>query len=122
MAKEALAAADRVRDPGIQHEMILMAARYMAMAERVENWATVDGSPPGCPTRAEKGNRMTSTRTSSCNCGAIRIEARGQPVRVGLCHCTTCRKESGAPFTHKRHLASRQRDDPGRHRELERCD
>jgi hypothetical protein len=29
----------------------------------------------------------------------MRIEARGQPVRVGLCHCTTCRKESGAPFT-----------------------
>ena len=42
---------------------------------------------------------MTSTRTATCNCGAIRIETRGQPVRVGLCHCTTCRKESGAPFT-----------------------
>jgi hypothetical protein len=42
---------------------------------------------------------MTSTRTATCNCGAIRLEARGQPVRVGLCHCTTCRKESGAPFT-----------------------
>jgi hypothetical protein len=38
-------------------------------------------------------------RTASCNCGAIRIKARGEPVRVGLCHCTTCRKESGAPFT-----------------------
>ena len=38
-------------------------------------------------------------RTASCNCGAIRIEARGQPVRIGLCHCTTCRKGSGAPFT-----------------------
>ena len=40
MAKEALAAVDRVREPGVQHEMILMAARYMAMAERIENWAT----------------------------------------------------------------------------------
>ena len=38
-------------------------------------------------------------RTASCNCGAIRIEVRGNPVRVGLCHCTTCRKESGAPCT-----------------------
>ena len=38
-------------------------------------------------------------RTASCNCGAIRIEARGQPVRIGLFHCTTCRKGSGAPFT-----------------------
>ena len=42
---------------------------------------------------------MPDTRTASCNCGAIRIEVRGQPVRVGLCHCMTCRKESGAPFT-----------------------
>ena len=40
MAKEALAVADRARDPGVQHEMILMAARYMAMAERIEDWAT----------------------------------------------------------------------------------
>ena len=38
-------------------------------------------------------------RTARCNCGAIRIEARGQPVRIGLCHCITCRKGSGAPFT-----------------------
>jgi hypothetical protein len=42
---------------------------------------------------------MINTRTASCNCGAIRIETRGEPVRVGLCHCTTCRKSSGAPFT-----------------------
>jgi hypothetical protein len=42
---------------------------------------------------------MPDTRTASCNCGAIGIEARGQPVRVGLCHCTTCRKGGGAPFT-----------------------
>lgn len=42
---------------------------------------------------------MPETRTASCNCGAIRIEVRGQPMRVGLCHCTTCRKASGAPFT-----------------------
>jgi hypothetical protein len=26
-------------------------------------------------------------RTASCNCGVIRIEARGQPVRIGLCYC-----------------------------------
>jgi hypothetical protein len=42
---------------------------------------------------------MPDTRTASCNCGSIRIETRGQPVRVGLCHCTTCRKGGGAPFT-----------------------
>jgi len=34
MAEEALAVASRTKDPGVQREMILMAARYMAMAER----------------------------------------------------------------------------------------
>lgn len=42
MAKEALTVADRMRDSGIRHEMILMAARYMAMAARVENWEAAD--------------------------------------------------------------------------------
>ena len=42
MAKEALAVADRMRDPGVQREMILMAARYMAMVARVEDWAAAD--------------------------------------------------------------------------------
>jgi hypothetical protein len=33
-----------------------------------------------------------------CACGAVRIAARGDPYRVGLCHCLTCRKRHGAPF------------------------
>lgn len=33
-----------------------------------------------------------------CLCGAVRIEARGQPDRVGLCHCLDCRKHHGAVF------------------------
>jgi hypothetical protein len=37
-------------------------------------------------------------RTASCNCGAVRIETRGEAARVGLCHCLTCRKESGGLF------------------------
>ena len=37
-------------------------------------------------------------RRGGCNCGKVRIEVRGEPVRVGLCHCLTCRKETGGPF------------------------
>lgn len=33
-----------------------------------------------------------------CLCGAVRLEATGRPVRVGLCHCLDCRKHHGAPF------------------------
>jgi hypothetical protein len=28
----------------------------------------------------------------------VRVEARGEPHRVGVCHCLTCRKAHGAPF------------------------
>lgn len=33
-----------------------------------------------------------------CSCGAVRYRLRGSPFRVGLCHCTLCRKESGSAF------------------------
>lgn len=38
------------------------------------------------------------TRQGGCNCGRVRLEIRGVPSRVGLCHCLTCRKETGGPF------------------------
>ncbi len=36
--------------------------------------------------------------TGGCLCGAVRVEAVGEPHRVGLCHCLDCRKHSGALF------------------------
>lgn len=36
--------------------------------------------------------------SGGCLCGALRIVARGQPWRVGLCHCLDCRKHHGALF------------------------
>lgn len=36
--------------------------------------------------------------TGGCLCGAVRIEARGAPLRVGLCHCLDCRKRTGTLF------------------------
>ena len=37
--------------------------------------------------------------SGGCLCGQVRIVARGDPLRVGLCHCTDCRQESGSAFT-----------------------
>lgn len=36
-------------------------------------------------------------REGGCACGAVRYVATGGPLRVGLCHCLTCRKRHGAP-------------------------
>lgn len=38
------------------------------------------------------------TLTGGCLCGNVRLEAKGQPYRVGLCHCLDCRKAHGALF------------------------
>jgi hypothetical protein len=35
-------------------------------------------------------------RTGGCNCGQVNFEVSGPPVRVGLCHCRVCRKETGS--------------------------
>ncbi|MBN8868190.1 MAG: GFA family protein [Solirubrobacterales bacterium] len=36
--------------------------------------------------------------TGGCLCGDVRIEATGDPYRVGICHCLDCRKHHGALF------------------------
>ena len=41
---------------------------------------------------------VETTRRGGCNCGKVRLEVHGEPIRTGLCHCLTCRKETGAPF------------------------
>lgn len=40
---------------------------------------------------------MTSV-SGGCLCGAVRLFARADPYRVGICHCLDCRKHHGALF------------------------
>ena len=43
---------------------------------------------------------MTGTSdkaTGGCMCGAVRFEATGAPLSTNYCHCTSCRKHTGAP-------------------------
>jgi hypothetical protein len=37
-------------------------------------------------------------RTGGCACGAVRYEARGDPVRISVCHCKDCQLRSGSAF------------------------
>lgn len=34
-----------------------------------------------------------------CRCGAVRFVARAEPSYLSYCHCTDCRKATGAPVT-----------------------
>ena len=35
-------------------------------------------------------------RNGGCSCGQVRYAVEGDPVRVGVCHCTSCRQETGS--------------------------
>jgi hypothetical protein len=35
-----------------------------------------------------------------CRCGRVTYAVRGGPTRIGICHCTDCRHESGSAFTY----------------------
>ncbi|HYC95579.1 MAG TPA: GFA family protein [Sphingomicrobium sp.] len=38
------------------------------------------------------------TNTASCRCGQLRATVTGDPVRVSVCHCLSCKKRSGSAF------------------------
>jgi hypothetical protein len=39
----------------------------------------------------------TRVYTGECFCGAICVEARGEPEAMGYCHCESCRQWSASP-------------------------
>lgn len=41
-----------------------------------------------------------------CLCGAIRYRAAAPPLRAVICHCSMCRKHTGAPIASFVHFAS----------------
>src|SRR5437764_15283371 len=47
------------------------------------------------------GLTMTETKaggTGGCLCGAVRYQYEGEPLRVGLCQCNRCQRQSGSAF------------------------
>jgi len=37
-------------------------------------------------------------KTASCVCGQLRIEVKGDPLGVGICHCLACQRRTGSVF------------------------
>ena len=40
-----------------------------------------------------------SVRVASCSCGRLRVEVRGEPTRVSVCHCRACQRRTGSVFS-----------------------
>jgi len=38
------------------------------------------------------------SRTGGCQCGGVRYELRAPPLKIYICHCTECRKQSASAF------------------------
>jgi hypothetical protein len=41
---------------------------------------------------------MRFAKNGGCQCGQVRFEVKGDPVKVYACHCTICQKQSGSAF------------------------
>jgi hypothetical protein len=48
--------------------------------------------------KARARNDVMVGRISTCQCGQLRAECTGDPVRVSVCHCLECQKRSGSAF------------------------
>lgn len=46
-----------------------------------------------------KPDRKKPDFIGACFCGEVRVEASGEPRSVSYCHCSICRRLSGAPFS-----------------------
>jgi hypothetical protein len=51
---------------------------------------------------------MTDVFSGGCLCGAVRYRAKTGPIRGVMCHCSMCRKHSGAPALAFVHFDAKQ--------------
>ena len=38
------------------------------------------------------------TQHAACQCGQLRAECTGEPIRVSVCHCLACQRRTGSAF------------------------
>jgi hypothetical protein len=38
-------------------------------------------------------------REAACSCGQLRVTTQGEPVRISMCHCLACQRQTGSAFS-----------------------
>jgi hypothetical protein len=89
-------------DLGARPRSQIFTASRSPLAELDDTLPRHDSYPPGidlplaaAPRQFEPGAALAG----SCLCGSVAFAAAALPPRVLHCHCSLCRKRSGAPFT-----------------------
>ena len=59
-------------------------------------------------------------RHASCQCGALSAVARGDPVRLSVCHCLDCQRRTGSVFAFNATFAEEQVETSGPSRSYRR--
>ena len=60
------------------------------------------------------------TREAACSCGALRLTAEGDPVRISMCHCLACQRRTGSAFGMQARFPKERVEISGRHVEYVR--
>ncbi len=47
-------------------------------------------------------------RVAQCSCGELRAHCSGDPVRISVCHCLTCKARTGSAFSYNATFAAEQ--------------
>jgi hypothetical protein len=56
----------------------------------------------------EAAREGLKVRLATCRCGQLRIECRGEPLRVSVCHCLECQRRTGSAFAVQARWPSRR--------------
>lgn len=58
---------------------------------------------------------------ATCQCGQLRAECEGEPVRISVCHCLDCQKRSGSSFAAQARWPDERVQITGRFKEWQRA-
>jgi len=56
-----------------------------------------------------------TARAASCSCGGLSVRTCGEPERISVCHCTSCKRRTGSAFSWNATFAEAQVEIAGDH-------